>query len=101
MEPAKEDPYSGPFKVVMDLLFERQVEQAVKGTGGATSRNAQPRTAATNPTTRLTAGPAMAMRNSARGDGDSRVMWAIPPSRNRLIVRTGMPKARATRACGS
>jgi hypothetical protein len=29
-EPPKEDPYTGPFKVVMDLLFDRQVEQAVK-----------------------------------------------------------------------
>ena len=43
----------------------------------------------------------MAMRNSARGDGDSRVMWAIPPSKNRLMVRTGMPNARATSACAS
>src|SRR5262249_29160727 len=29
-EPPKEDPYTGPFKTVMDLLFERQVEKAVK-----------------------------------------------------------------------
>jgi len=41
------------------------------------------------------------MRNSARGDGDSRVMCAIPPNRKRLMVRTGMPNARATNACAS
>ena len=60
-------------------------------TGGATSQSARLTRPATAPTARLVAGPASAISNSARGVGDSRVMCAMPPSRNRLIVRTGIP----------
>ena len=67
-------------------------------TGGATSHSIQLTMAASSPMATLVTGPITAISSSARGDGDSRVMCAMPPSRNRLIVRTGMPNLRAARA---
>ena len=47
---------------------------------------------------RLTTGPAIATRNSARGVGGSSVISATPPNRNRVMPRIGTSWRRAIRA---
>ena len=44
----------------------------------------------------LVAGPAPAMKNSARADGGSRVRLATPPNRKSVIDETDMRNPRAT-----
>ena len=48
------------------------------------------------PIATLVAGPAAAMKNSARAEGGSRVRFATPPRRKSVIDETDMRKPRAT-----
>src|SRR5690606_21420064 len=43
--------------------------------------------------------PTTAMRNSDMGDSGSRSMFETPPNRNSVMLRTGMPNARAVSEC--
>ena len=60
--------------------------------------NPMPAAKVTRPIRRLTAGPASAMRPSARGLGDSRSRRATPPSAQRSIDSVRTPYRRATSA---
>ena len=46
-------------------------------------------------------GPTMAITNSCWGVSGSRWMFDTPPKRNRVMLRTGTPRALATRECAS
>src|SRR5215510_7131563 len=53
------------------------------------------------PMAMLATGPAIAMLNSLPGVPASFSIWAMPPSANNVMPRTGRPLNRATLACAS
>ena len=81
------------------LMYPNQVSMIFAGVTALGKARPLPGRAARSAT--LVNGPTMAIWNSVFASGDSPSICDTPPSANRVISRTGIPCALATRECAS
>src|SRR5262245_15758308 len=84
------------------LMYPSHTRPAHKADGGRPECGCQPATCAmprkNNPITALVIGPTIAIQNSDFASADSFSILATPPSANKVIDLTGIPRAFATAA---